>query len=60
MEATTQSLVLYTVLQLCAMVGVISRALPNKEEQTLNYQAKGNLVLILGVSLVGYLIFLFG
>jgi hypothetical protein len=59
MEATTQSLLLYTVLQVCAVIGITLRALPSKEEQTRSYKAKGNLVAILFLSLLGYLLFLF-
>jgi cell shape-determining protein MreD len=60
MDATTQALLLYTALQVCAFVGLISRALPGKEQQTQSYQAQGNLLPILLLSFVGYLLFLFG
>jgi hypothetical protein len=59
MDATTQSLLLYTVLQLCALVGVVSRTLPGKEQQTKDYQSQGNLLALLFFSLLGYLLFLF-
>jgi hypothetical protein len=51
---------IYTLLQVCAFIGIVSRALPGKEDQTLSYQTKGNLVPILGASFAGYLVFLFG
>jgi hypothetical protein len=53
------ALILYTVLQVCMMIAVISRALPSKEQQTRQYVAQGNLLPILFCSLVGYLVFLF-
>jgi hypothetical protein len=60
MDISPSSVVIYALLQLCAFVGIISGALPGKEDQTASYQATGNLVPILGLSFVGYLVFLFG
>lgn len=60
MDFSHSSVIVYTLLQICAFIGIISRALPSKEDQTASYQAKGNLLPILGVSLAGYLVFLFG
>lgn len=54
-----QAIILYTVLQVCMMVGIISRALPSKEQQTRQYVAQGNLLPLLFVNLAGYLVFLF-
>jgi hypothetical protein len=54
------SFILYAVLQVCAFIGIITRALPGKEQQNDTYQAKGNLLPILSMSFAGYLIFLFG
>jgi hypothetical protein len=60
MDTTVQSFILYTVLQVCMMIGVISRALPGKEQQNEQYVAQGNLLPMLFLSFIGYLFFLFG
>jgi hypothetical protein len=60
MDIPHSSVIIYTLLQVCAFVGIVSRALPGKEDQTASYQATGNLVPILGLSLAGYVVFLFG
>jgi hypothetical protein len=60
MDITHSSVVIYALLQVCAFVGIVSRALPGKEDQTASYQATGNLVPILGLSFAGYVVFLFG
>jgi hypothetical protein len=60
MDMSHTSFVIYALLQICAFAGIVSRALPGKEDQTASYQATGNLVPILGLSFVGYLVFLFG
>jgi hypothetical protein len=60
MDFSHSSFVMYALLQVCAFVGIVSRALPGKEDQTMSYQAKGNLVPILGLSFAGYLFLLFG
>jgi hypothetical protein len=60
MDITAHSFILYTVLQVCMMIGVISRALPGKEQQTQQYVAQGSLLPILFLSFIGYLFFLFG
>jgi hypothetical protein len=60
MDITAHSLILYTLLQVCMMIGVISKALPSKEQQTQQYVAQGNLLPLLFLSFVGYLFFLFG